>query len=67
MTIEEQLEKITKNEVTFLKSEEGGGEVNEHGVYLYTSANENHIISLEYFLCSYKNWLIDNGIVKSVI
>jgi hypothetical protein len=66
MTPEEQLKEMTKNEVAFLKSEEGDGETNEHGVYLYTSANGRHMISLEYFLCSYKNWLIDNGIVKEI-
>lgn len=66
MTPEEQLKELTKNEVAFLESEEGEGEMNEFGVYSYTSANGNHIISLEYFLCSYKNWLIENGILKEI-
>lgn len=66
MTPEEQHKDMIKNEVAFLKSEEGDGVANEHGVYLYTSQNGNHIISLDYFLCSYKNWLIENKIVKEI-
>lgn len=66
MTPEEQLREMTNNEVAFLMSEEGGGETNEHGVYSYTSANGNHIISLDFFLWSYKQWLIDNKIVKEI-
>jgi hypothetical protein len=66
MTPEEQLKEMTKNEIAFLQSEEGDGECNEHGVYLYTSGNGNHIVSLEFYLCSYKNWLIENNIVKEV-
>lgn len=66
MTPQEQLKEMTKNEVAFLMSDDGDAEVNEHGVYLYTSHNGNHIISLDYFLCSYKHWLIENGIVKEI-
>lgn len=66
MTPEEQLEAMTKHERAFLMSEEGSGEANEHGVYVYTSANGNHLISLDFFLCSYKDWLIDHRIVKEI-
>jgi len=53
---------FTKYEVQFLNEE--GGEKNEHGAYCYQSQNGNHLISLDMFLASYKQWLIDNNIVK---
>jgi len=67
MTPEQQLKEMTKNEEAFLMSEDGNGECNEHGVYLYASHNGNHTISLSYYLLSYKNWLIDNGIIKEIV
>lgn len=66
MTPEEQLEAMTKHEREFLESEEGDGVKNEYGVYVYKSHDERHIISLDYYLASYKSWLIENNIVKEI-
>lgn len=41
-------------------------EKNEHGVYVYTSSNGAHIISLNYILLEYKNWLVENKILKQI-
>lgn len=62
MNSDNKLDELTKHERQFLS--ENDGEMNEHGVFLYKSDNENHLLSLDFFLLSYKTWLIENGIVK---
>lgn len=53
---------LTKHEVEFLKSE--GIPTNQHGVYLFESQDRTTTISLDLFLMSYKDWLIENKIVR---
>jgi hypothetical protein len=52
-----------KHEVEFLKANDA--EANEYGAFIYKSTNGNSSIALDSFLRSYRDWLIDNGIVKS--
>ena len=54
---------LTKHEVAFLEGE-GMGEKNEHGAYIYKS--QNHSIRLDLYLHGYKQYLIDNNIVKEI-
>jgi hypothetical protein len=58
-------EEITKNEVKFLKSQ-GHGHMNEHGAWAYMSNDGNHLIALDLYLMHYKEWLIENEIVKPI-
>ncbi len=60
--MDEKLKSLTVNEVKYL--EENECEKNEHGAYLFVSANGHESISLNFFLLEYKNWLIENKIVK---
>lgn len=62
--IDATLKELTKHEVKFL--EEQGADQNEHGVFLYISENGNSRISLDLFLTSYKEWLIEHKIVKEL-
>lgn len=55
-------DKITEVERSFLEEKECCK--NKHGVYLFISANGHERISLDYFLHEYKEWLIENKIVK---
>jgi hypothetical protein len=70
MTVEQRnqldahFKELTKYEVQFLNEE--GGEINEHGAYFYQSQNGNHLIALDMFLASYKQWLIDNNIIQLI-
>lgn len=54
---------LTKLEKGFLN--EQGIEPNDHGVFIFISQNGSTQISLDFFLCSYKDWLIENYYVKS--
>lgn len=56
---------LTKHEVSFLEQEHNG-EKNEHGAYCYVSQNGNHHIALDMFLRSYRDWLVENNIVKEI-
>lgn len=56
------ISKLTEIEVKFL--EENQAVKNEHGVYLFISQNGQDRISLDFYLLEYKNWLIENKIVK---
>lgn len=57
-------EERTKHEIAYLK--ENDGEVNEYGVYIYASTNGYHSLNLPLFLRSYRDWLIENEIVKPI-
>ncbi len=52
-----------KHETSFVK-EDGVFEANEYGVYIYTSTNGYSSIDLIAILRSYRDYLIDNKIVK---
>lgn len=58
------LKQSSKNEFQFLK--ENGCLLNPYEVYLYKSDNGNHRLILDMFLVSYKEWLIENKIVKEI-
>jgi len=62
--MDSMFKELTKHEVEFLK--EQGADQNEHGVFLYISENGNGRISLDLFLTSYKEWLIEHKIVKEL-
>jgi hypothetical protein len=57
-------QEMTKSEIAFLNSE--GIEPNEHGAYPFKSFDESCNISLDMLLLCYKQWLIENGIVKEL-
>lgn len=56
------LEEQTKNERKFLDEEDTFK--NEHGVYLFVSADGSERINLSFFLKHYKDWLIENKILR---
>ena len=58
-------EELIKNEVEFC--EELGLEKNEHGVYIYESSNGNSSMNVPMVLQHYKEWLIENRLVKEII
>jgi hypothetical protein len=58
------LDRMTEHERDFLKSE--GIEPNEHGAYVFENQDSNVLIALDMFLYSYRNWLIENRIVKEL-
>jgi len=60
--LDEIFKKLLKNETEFC--EENEYEKNEHGAYIYVSTNGDSSIRLDMILHSYKEWLIDNNIVK---
>ena len=55
-------EELIKNEVEFC--EELGCEMNEHGAYIYESTNGNSSLNLPMVLQHYKEWLIENKLVR---
>jgi len=60
----DQLKEYVKHETKFC--EEHDIEKNEHGVYLYISQNGVSQLSLDFILREYRDWLIEEGIVKQV-
>jgi microcystin degradation protein MlrC len=52
---------IVQQEVEYLQQD--GAILNEHGAYCYQSADGNHLINLDAYLNSYKEWLIEKGYV----
>lgn len=52
------------DEKKFIESEEC--HANEHGVYIYGSLDGGHHLNLPYFLLAYKEWLIDQGKLRSM-
>lgn len=55
-------EELIKNEVEFC--EEMGFEKNEYGVYIYKSSNGNSSMNVPMVLQHYKEWLIENELVR---
>ena len=39
---------------------------NEHGAYLYASKCGHDQLLMDFFLKDYKDWLVENGIVKLI-
>lgn len=58
------LEELTKLERKFLEQE--NFVKNEHDVYSYQSADGTLILSLDFILLEYKQWLLDNGHVREL-
>jgi hypothetical protein len=58
------IKELVKDELQFC--EELDCVKNEHGVYIYKSSNEVHSFNLPLLLSHYKDWLIDNNIVKGI-
>lgn len=56
------LEELTINETAFLK----GLEIpcNRYGVYVFVSTDGTVSLDLQFILLEYKQWLIENKIVK---
>lgn len=63
--MEATFEALLKNETAFLEGD-GDGVKNEAGSYCYVSQDNNHYIALDFFLMYYKQWLIENKIVKEI-
>lgn len=57
-------EDLIKKELEFCESVDM--EKNEHGQYICESSNKNSVFNLPYLLFEYKQWLIENKIVKSL-
>lgn len=55
---------MIKNENKFCEEEEFVK--NEHGVYLYTSKDGTSSFDLPFILYMYKQWLIENDILKEI-
>lgn len=64
--LEQLWAKALTQEHEYLESEEGNAVQNEHGVYAYQSFDGSHLLSLDFFLLRYKEWLIENGYVKEL-
>ncbi len=62
--LDEKIKKLTEHEETFLS--ETKCEKNEHDCYVYISQNGYERIALDLFLLEYKQWLIENKIVKLI-
>jgi hypothetical protein len=66
MTSEERnaaFKEATKHEVAFLEGE-GQGHKNANGAYCYQSNDGNDLIALDFYLMHYKQWLIENKILR---
>lgn len=57
-----EIRDLVKDEVKFCN--EIACEKNEHGNFIYSSTNGASTINLPYILMEYKQWLIDNKILK---
>jgi hypothetical protein len=58
------MEELLKNEIKFCN--EIDCEKNEHGQFIYESTNGYSRMNLPYILQQYKEWLIDNDIVREI-
>ena len=63
MESEDRVKQLLKNEIEFC--EECGMEKNEFGNYIYKSSSGSDLINLPAILNDYKDWLIDQNIVKN--
>ena len=59
--IEAAYRKMTENEIKFCEIEELSK--NEHGTYIYKSADGNCSMNIVLFLKAYKDWLLGNKIL----
>lgn len=57
-------EEHLKNETRFLKEREF--QTTDKGGYFYMSKDETHLIKLDFILSDYKEWLIENKLVKEI-
>lgn len=57
----EKLASLVKQEVEFLKEKDAIDNVQSG--YFYQSKCGNHLLKLDYYLLSYKEWLIEKGYV----
>ncbi len=57
-----KFDELLKTERLFLEEMEAVKD--ENGKYLYKSRNADEILLLDFYLKDYKDWLIENGIVK---
>jgi hypothetical protein len=60
--MDSKFDELLKTERLFL--EEMEAVKNENGKYLYKSTNEDEILLLDFYLKHYKDWLVQNGMVK---
>ena len=60
--MDSKFDELLKTERLFL--EEMEAVKNENGKYLYKSINEDEILLLDFYLKDYKDWLVQNGMVK---
>ena len=58
------MEELIENEIKFCN--EIDCEKNENDQFLYYSSNGKSFINLPYVLAEYKEWLINNHIIKDV-
>lgn len=58
------IETLVQKEIEFCAETEM--EKNEHGQFIYKSTNSASSINLPYILLEYKQWLIENKIVRAV-
>ncbi len=57
-----KFDELLKTERLFLEEMEAVKD--ERGSYLYKSRNADDILLLDFYLKEYKDWLVENGIVK---
>lgn len=60
-----KIDDLLKNEIDFC--EERGFQKTTEGVFIYVSKNGMEYMNLPAILNDYKDWLIENNIVKNVI
>jgi hypothetical protein len=58
------MENFIQDEIKFC--DEIDCEKNKHGQFIYTSTNQVSSLNLAYTLHEYKQWMIDNKIVKEI-
>lgn len=58
------IKKLAEKEIEFCAETEM--EKNENGQYIYKSTNGASSVNLPYILLDYKQWLIENNILKTV-
>ncbi len=57
-----KFDELLKTERLFLEEMEAVKD--EKGSYLYKSRNADDILLLDFYLKEYKDWLVENGVVK---
>ncbi len=62
--LDAHFKELTKHEEKFC--EEMGYNINQYGAYIYASTDGDSSINLPLTLQHYKEWLIENNIVKEI-